>query len=69
MIDDDDDDDDDDNDDDDQCGVICGMIIDRGNRSTLRKPAPVPLCSPQIPYDMTWARTWAAVVRSRRLKA
>jgi hypothetical protein len=26
------------------CGAISGMRIFRGNRSTLRKPAPVPLC-------------------------
>jgi hypothetical protein len=34
----------------------------RGNRSTRRKPAPVPLCPPQIPYELTWARTRAAAV-------
>jgi hypothetical protein len=28
-------------------GEIGGMIIDRGNRSTRRKPAPLPLCPPQ----------------------
>jgi hypothetical protein len=33
------------------------MRIGRGNRSTRRKPAPVPLCPPQIPHDLTWART------------
>jgi hypothetical protein len=27
-------------------GEIGGMMIGRGNRSTLRKPAPVPLCPP-----------------------
>jgi hypothetical protein len=26
------------------------MMIGRGNRSTRRKPAPVPLCPPQTPY-------------------
>jgi hypothetical protein len=31
-------------------GEICGMMIGRGNRSTRRKPAPVPLCPPQIPH-------------------
>jgi hypothetical protein len=30
-------------------GEIGGMIS-RGNRSTRRKPAPVPLCPPQTPY-------------------
>jgi hypothetical protein len=28
-----------------------GMKIDRGNRSTRRKPAPAPLCPPQIPLE------------------
>jgi hypothetical protein len=32
-------------------GEIGGMKIGRGNRSTRRKPAPVPLCPPQIPHD------------------
>jgi hypothetical protein len=27
--------------------------IGRENRSTRRKPAPVPLCPPQIPHDLT----------------
>jgi hypothetical protein len=27
-----------------------GGMIDRGNRSTRRKPAPVPLCPPQTPH-------------------
>jgi hypothetical protein len=31
------------------------MRIGRGNRSTRRKPAPMQLCPPQIPHDMTWA--------------
>jgi hypothetical protein len=29
---------------------ICGMMIGTGNRSTGRKPAPVPLCPPQTPH-------------------
>jgi hypothetical protein len=29
--------------------AIGGMKIGRGNRSTRRKPAPAPLCPPQIP--------------------
>jgi hypothetical protein len=37
--------------DDDECGAVGGMRIGRGNRSTRRKPAPVPLCPPQIPHD------------------
>jgi hypothetical protein len=31
-------------------GEIGGMIIGRGNRSTRRNPAPVPLCPPQTPH-------------------
>jgi hypothetical protein len=30
------------------CGAIGGMKIGRGNRRTWRKPAPAPLCQPQI---------------------
>jgi hypothetical protein len=33
------------------CGAIGGMKIGRGNPSTRRKPAPVPLCPPQISHD------------------
>jgi hypothetical protein len=29
------------------------MMIGKGNRSTQRKPAPVPLCSPHIPHDLS----------------
>jgi hypothetical protein len=38
--------------DDDDYGAVGGMRIGRGNRSTRRKPAPVPLCPPQIPHDL-----------------
>jgi hypothetical protein len=55
--------------DDDECGAVGGMRIGRGNRSTRRKPATVPLCPPQIPHDLTWSRTQAAAVGSRRLTA
>jgi hypothetical protein len=34
------------------CGEIGGMKISRGNRSTRRKPAPAPLCPPQIPTSL-----------------
>jgi hypothetical protein len=48
-------------------GEIGGMI-GGGNRSTRRKPAPVPLCPPQTPHaDRT--RTRAAEVGSQRLTA
>jgi hypothetical protein len=42
------------------CGAIAGMQIGRGNRSTCRKPTPVPLCPPQIPHDLT--RAWQSVL-------
>jgi hypothetical protein len=38
--------------DDGDCGPIGGIKIGRGNRSTRRKPAPVPLSPPQIPHDV-----------------
>jgi hypothetical protein len=55
--------------DDGDCGAIAGMKIGRGNWSTRRKPASVPLCPPQILHDLTWARTRAAAVGSQRLTA
>jgi hypothetical protein len=33
------------------CGDIGEIKIDRGNRSTGRKPAPMPRCLSQIPHD------------------
>jgi hypothetical protein len=48
-------------------GEIGGMI-GRGNRSTWRKPAPVPLCSPQTPHA-AWTRTRATTVGSQQLTA
>jgi hypothetical protein len=33
---------------DDGCGAVGGMRIGSRNRSTRRKPAPVPFCPPQI---------------------
>jgi hypothetical protein len=50
-------------------GEFGGMKIGRGNRSTRKKPAPAPLCPPQIPLDQTRARTRAAAVGSQRLIA
>jgi hypothetical protein len=50
-------------------GEFGGMKIGRGNRSTGRKPAPAPLCPPQIPLDQTRDRTRAAAVGSQRLTA
>jgi hypothetical protein len=43
------------------------MRIGKGNRSTQRKPTPVPLCPPQILHDLTWARSRAAAVGNRQL--
>jgi hypothetical protein len=51
------------------CGAIGGMKIGRGNRSTSRKPAPVPLCQPQIQHDLNRARILAAEVGNQRLTA
>jgi hypothetical protein len=59
MIDDDDDDDDDDR------GTVGGMRTGKRNRSYQRKRAPVPICPPLIPHDLTWARTRAAAVGSQ----
>jgi hypothetical protein len=48
-------------------GEIGGMI-NRGNRSTRRKPALVPLCPPQTPHAAR-TQTRAAAVGSQRLTA
>jgi hypothetical protein len=50
-----------------ECGAVGGMKIGRGNRITRRKPAPVPLCPPQIPHDLTRDRSQAAEMGSRCL--
>jgi hypothetical protein len=50
--------------DNDECGAVGGMI-GRGHRITRRKPAPVPLCPPQIPHDLTRALTMVAAVGSQ----
>jgi hypothetical protein len=54
--------------DDAECGAVGGMI-GRRNRSAQRKPAPVPLCPPQIPHDLIRARTRAAAAESQPLTA
>jgi hypothetical protein len=54
---------------DDGYGAVGGMRIGMGNRSTRRKPAPVPLCAPQIPHELTKDRTRAAAMGSQRLTA
>jgi hypothetical protein len=48
-------------------GEIGGMI-GRGNRSTWRKPAPMPLCPPQTPHAAQ-TRTQAVAVGSQQLTA
>jgi hypothetical protein len=48
---------------------MMSMRIDTGNRSTRRKPAPVPLCPPQIQHEQTWDRTRAAALGSWHLTA
>jgi hypothetical protein len=49
-------------------GKIDGIMIGRGNRSTRRKPAPVPLYPSQTPHAAQ-TRTRAPVVGSQRLTA
>jgi hypothetical protein len=49
-------------------GEFGGMNC-RGNRSTRRKPAPAPLCPPQISLDQTRDWTRAAAVGRQRLTA
>jgi hypothetical protein len=44
-------------------GEFGGMKFGRGSRRTRRKPAPAPLCLPQIPLD----QTRASAVGSQRL--
>jgi hypothetical protein len=46
-----------------------GGMNGRGNRSTRRKPAPTPLCPPQISLDQHRDWTRAAAVGSQRLTA
>jgi hypothetical protein len=48
--------------------VEIGEMIGRRNRSTRRKPAPMPLCPPQTPRAAR-KRTRAAAVGSQRLTA
>jgi hypothetical protein len=45
-----------------------GGVIDRGNRNTRRKPAPVPLCPTQTPH-IARTRTRTAAVGTQRLTA
>jgi hypothetical protein len=36
-------------------------------KNSEKKPVPVPLCRPLVPYGLTRAWTWASAVRGRRL--
>jgi hypothetical protein len=54
---------------DDDYVAVGGVRIGRGNRNTEKEFVTVPLCPPQIPHDLTWVRTLAAVVGTRRLTA
>jgi hypothetical protein len=49
--------------------AVRGNGTGRANRSARTKPAPLPLCTPQISRDLTWDWTWAAAVGSRWLTA
>jgi hypothetical protein len=53
----------------DECGAVYGFRIDKGYRRIRTEPEPVSLCPPQIPYDVTYARTRAAEVETLRLTA
>jgi hypothetical protein len=46
-----------------------GMRNGKGNQSTQRKPAPVPLCPPQNPHELIWNWTRTTVVESQQLTA
>jgi hypothetical protein len=46
-------------------GAFGGMRIGWRTRNTLRKPAPVLLCSPQIQHGLTWDRTTTTAVKYR----
>jgi hypothetical protein len=43
-----------------------GKMMGRENRSTRKKPAPMPLCTPQTPHA-GWTQTRAAAVGIQRL--
>jgi hypothetical protein len=53
----------------DEYETVGGNRTGRANRSTQTKPAPLPLCTPQIPRDLTWEWTWTVAVGNRWLTA
>jgi hypothetical protein len=50
-------------------GAVGEMRIGMEKQSTGRKPARVPLCQSQIPYDLSLDRTRAAAIGNWRLTA
>lgn len=52
-----------------ECAAVCGMRMGRGNWSTWRKPALMKIPVPEIPNDLTWDQTHAAVMGSRQVIA
>jgi hypothetical protein len=53
---------------DNECGAVVGMT-DKRNRSTRTKPAPVLLCTLQLPHNLPRVRIRTAAVRVQRLPA
>jgi hypothetical protein len=51
----------------DECGAVGGMKIGRETELLGENLPPVQICPPHIPHDLTWARTRATEVGSRRL--
>jgi hypothetical protein len=47
-----------------ECGEVSGMRNGKGKHSSRRRHAPVPLCSPQIPHDLTRAQNRPVAVGS-----
>jgi hypothetical protein len=52
--------------DDDEYGAV-GRMTGKRNRSTGSNPAPVPLCSPQIPHELMRPRAQVAMVKRKVL--
>lgn len=49
------------------CETVSGVRVAMGNRNTSRKPAPLLIYLPQIPFKLTWAWTWGVEAGIRRL--
>jgi hypothetical protein len=50
----------------DKYGAVSGVRTGRENSRTRKKPIPVPLSEPRMPHELTWDRTQAAGVGSRK---